>query len=145
MAEPRGFGGPWIALCGAFALHIADEALTGFLAVYNPTILALRQRWSWFPMPTFEFRSWLVGLIIACTLLFCLTSWASRGVRELRPLAWFFAAVMLLNGFGHTLFTIFGQTVESVRFPRPAPGFYSSLFLLAAALWMMARLWKSRA
>jgi hypothetical protein len=32
------FGIAWIALCLAFALHIIDEALTGFLSVYNPTV-----------------------------------------------------------------------------------------------------------
>ena len=41
------FGGPWVALCCAFALHVLDEALTGFLDVYNPTVAALRQRWAW--------------------------------------------------------------------------------------------------
>src|ERR1700758_2415199 len=135
MSESRGFGSPWLALCFAFALHIADEALTGFLGVYNPTVLAMRGRWSWFPMPTFEFREWLAGLIVVCLIPFCLTPLAVRGFRRLRPLAWFYAVIMLLNGLGHTLFTVLGRTVTSVRFSRPAPGFYSSPFLLAASLW----------
>lgn len=29
-----GFGWPWFALTVAFALHVLDEATTGFLAVY---------------------------------------------------------------------------------------------------------------
>lgn len=52
----RSFAVPWLALTVAFALHIFDEATTGFLDVYNPTVTILRQRWSWFPMPTFQFR-----------------------------------------------------------------------------------------
>jgi hypothetical protein len=48
--------------------------------------------------------------------------------------------MMLLNGFGHTLATILGHTVESVTFMRPAPGFYSSPLLLVASIWMMLRL-----
>ena len=139
-ARPRSFGAPWLALCAALALHILDEALTGFLNVYNPTVIHVRQRWSWFPMPTFEYREWLIGLIVTCAILLCLTPLAFRGVRWLRPLAWIFAAIMLLNGLGHTLATIRGRTVESVTFPRPAPGFYSSPLLLAASLWMMVRL-----
>ncbi len=135
-----GFGSAWFALCVAFALHILDEATTGFLAVYNPTVTILRERWSWFPMPTFESREWLVALIVACVLLFCLTPVAGRGMRGLRPLAWFFAIVMLLNGLGHTLFTVLGHTVAAVTFPRPAPGFYSSPLLIAASLWLMFRL-----
>jgi hypothetical protein len=135
-----GFGSAWFALCAAFALHILDEATTGFLAVYNPTVTILRSRWSWFPMPTFEFREWLAVLIVACALLLCLTPVAARGMRGLRPLAWFYAVVMFLNGPGHTLFTILGHTMAAVTFPRPAPGFYSSPFLFAASLWLMVRL-----
>jgi hypothetical protein len=127
-------------LCAALALHIVDEALTGFLAVYNPTVLSVRQRWAWFPMPTFEYREWLVGLLAACAILTFLAPFAFRGARRLRPLAWIFAAIMLLNGLGHTLATVLGHTVESVTFSRPAPGFYSSPLLLAASLWMMLRL-----
>ncbi len=135
-----GFGGAWFALCVAFALHILDEASTGFLAVYNPTVTILRERWSGFPMPTFEFREWLATLIVACGLLFCLTPLAGRGMRGLRPLAWFYAVIMFLNGLGHTLFSILGHTVAAVTFSRPAPGIYSSPFLFAASLWLMFRL-----
>jgi hypothetical protein len=135
-----GFGSAWFALCVAFAVHILDEASTGFLAVYNPTVTVLRERWNWFPMPTFGFREWLLALIVACGVLFCLTPVAARGMHGLRPLAWFYAVIMFLNGLGHTLFSILGHTVSSVTFPRPAPGFYSSPFLFAASLWLMVRL-----
>jgi hypothetical protein len=139
-SRPSGFGAPWLALCAAFALHVADEALTGFLNVYNPTVLAMEQRWGWFPMPTFGFREWLVGLIVGWAILVCLSPAAFHGATWLRPIAWIYAAIMLLNGLGHTLFTILGRTVSTVTFPRPAPGFYSSPFLLAASLWMIMRL-----
>jgi hypothetical protein len=135
-----GFGSAWLALCVALALHILDEASTGFLAVYNPTVTILRERWSWFPMPALEFRGWLTALILVCGLLFCLTPVAARGMRGLRPLAWLFAVVMFLNGLGHTLFSILGRTVAAVTFPRPAPGFYSSPFLFVASVWLMVRL-----
>jgi len=135
-----GFGSAWFALCVAFALHIVDEATTGFLAVYNLTVVILRQRWDWFPMRAFGFREWLIALIVVCAVLFCLTPVAARGMRGLRSLAWAFAVIMLLNGLGHTLFTILGHTVAAVTFPRPAPGFYSSPFLLLGSLWLMVRL-----
>ena len=135
-----GFGSAWFALCVAFALHIVDEASTGLLGVYNPTVAILRERWSWFPMPTFEFRQWLLTLVVACGVLFCLSPVAGRGMAGLRPLAWGFAVIMFLNGLGHTLFSILGHTVAAVTFSRPAPGFYSSPFLLAASVWLMMRL-----
>ncbi len=139
-ASPGNFGLAWILLCLAFCAHVADEALTGFLNVYNPTVTAMRDRLGWFPMPTFEFRQWLVGLIVANLILLALTPFAYRNARGLRPLAYFFAGVMLLNGMGHTVFTVLGRTVASVQFPRPAPGFYSSPFLLITSIYLFMRL-----
>lgn len=140
-----GFGRPWFALTVAFALHVLDEATTGFLKIYNPTVLAVRARWSWFPMPTFEFREWLVGLI--CGVVFCvaLTPLAARGARWLRPLAWFYAVLHFFNGMGHTVATVLGHTVASVTFLRPAPGFYSSPLLFIGSVWLMVRLWRTAA
>ena len=94
-------------------------------------------------MPNFQFREWLVGLIVAVLLCFALTSLAARGVGWMRPLAWVYAGIQFLNALGHTLGTIAGHTVEAVRFARPAPGFYSSPFLFAASGWLMVRLWGS--
>jgi hypothetical protein len=123
---------------------VADEALSGFLDVYNPTVLAVRARYSWFPMPTFEFREWLIGLIIANIVFLLLTPFAFRNARWLRPLAYIYAGVHILNGMGHTLATIFGRTVSSVHFSRPAPGFYSSPLLLAASIYLLFRLRTAR-
>jgi len=135
-----GFGSAWFALCLVFGLHIFDEATTGFLAVYNPTVSILRASWGWFPMPTLELREFLIGHLVVCGLLFCLTPVAARGMHGLRPLAWAYAVLMFLNGMGHTIGTILGNTVAGVTFPRPAPGFYSSPFLFVASVWLMLRL-----
>jgi hypothetical protein len=143
-ASPANFGLAWILLCLAFCAHVADEALTGFLDVYNPTVIAMRERLGWFPTPTFEFREWLVGLIVANLILLALTPFAYRNARGLRPLAYFYAGVMLLNGMGHTVFTVLGRTVASVQFPRPAPGFYSSPFLLITSIYLLMQLRASR-
>lgn len=133
----RTFGNAWIALCVAFALHVADEALTGFLSIYNPTVIALRQRYDWFPMPTFEFAGWLTGLSIALLILLLFSPFAFRGAGWLRPLAYIFAIIMLVNALGHTLGTVFGRTVSSVTFERPMPGFLSSPLLFAASVYML--------
>jgi hypothetical protein len=135
-----GFGSAWFALCVAFALHIVDEASTGFLAVYNPTVTILHERWNWFSMPQVDLREYLISHIALCGLLFCLTPVAARGMRGLRPVAWTYAVIMFLNGLGHTIGTILGHTVAAVTFPRPAPGFYSSPFLFVTSLLLMLRL-----
>ena len=138
------FGRAWVFLCLAFCAHVADEALTGFLPIYNATVLAMRSQYKWFPMPTFGFREWLTGLIVANLVFLRLTPFAFRNAWWLRPLAYFYAGVHFLNGMGHTLATIFGQTVSTVHFSRPAPGFYSSPLLFAASIYLLLRLRTTR-
>jgi hypothetical protein len=140
----RNFGYAWLFLCLALCLHVADEALTGFLPMYNATVRVMRAQHSWFPMPTFEFREWLTGLIVGCVLLLLVTPFAFKNAGWLRPIAYIFAVIMFFNGMGHTLATIFGRTVSSVAFPRPAPGFYSSPFLFVGSVWLLMRLRSSR-
>ncbi len=134
----------WVLLCLALAMHVADEALTGFLAVYNPTVLALRSNLGYWPMPTFEFRGWLTGLITAVLVLLALSPFVFHGSRWIRPFFYFFAVMMIANGLGHTAGTIFGRTVNSVQFPRPMPGFYSSPLLLAASVYGLIQLRRTR-
>jgi multisubunit Na+/H+ antiporter MnhE subunit len=93
----------------------------------------------------FQLREWLVGLIVAVVVGFALTPLAARNARWLRPLAWFYALIMFFNGVGHTLVTILGHTVAAVPVARPAPGFYSSPFLLIGSVWLIKQLRASRA
>jgi hypothetical protein len=130
----------WIALCLALALHIVDEAANDFLSVYNPTVMAMRARVRWLPFPVFRFDVWLGGLIAANVLLFSLSFFISHPAPWMRLIAYAFAFIMLANGIGHTLGTIFGRTVASMRFPRPMPGFYSSPLLLAASVYLLLAL-----
>jgi len=141
-SDSKKLGVAWLGLCLALTVHVFDEASTGFLAVYNPTVVALRQKLGFWPMPTFEFRDWLTGLIVAIIALLALSPFAFRRARWIRPLFYILAVLMLLNGISHTVATIFGRTVSTVHFPRPAPGFYSSPLLLIAsiyALWQLRR------
>jgi hypothetical protein len=136
-------GRAWVLLCLCLVLHVFDEATTDFLGIYNPTVIALRERLGWWPMPTFEFRNWLVLLVIACIVLLSLSVAVARGARGTRVLAYGFGVIMLLNAGGHTLATIFGRTVASVVFARPAPGFWSSPLMAAAAIYLLVQLRKS--
>jgi hypothetical protein len=141
--KSRSVGLAWIGLCLALGLHVFDEANTGFLDVYNPTVIALRQKLGWWPMPTFSYEGWLNGLIVGCVLLLLVSIPFFLGVRWLRVPAGIFAFLMLLNAAGHMLFTILGHTVTSVRFPRPAPGFWSSPFLAAASIYFLVQVFRS--
>ncbi len=139
----RRLGMAWILLCVGLAVHVTDEALTGFLSVYNPTAREISRRVGFGP-PTFSFGMWLGGLIFATCALLALSPFAFQNRRAWRPLAWFFGVLMLLNGVSHTAGTILGRTFADISFPRPMPGFYSSPFIFAAAVWLLWNLRSTR-
>ena len=120
------FGRAWLALAGALAVHVADEALTDFLAVYNPTVLKIRGRLPWIPLPTFSFRVWIVGLAALVALLFSLGPAAFHGSGWLVVVAVPFSLMMAGNGLGHVGASLYGR--------RLMPGVYSSPLLIAASL-----------
>jgi hypothetical protein len=130
----------WLLLCAAIALHVLDEATHNFLAVYNPSVLALRTRVPWLPVPVFSFKLWIGGLAIAIALLLSLSPFVSRGARWVRRVAFVVSVLMIANGLNHTAGTILGRTVGSVHFPRPMPGFYSSPTLIAASIYVLIQL-----
>ena len=120
------WGLAWVALVGALALHVADEALTGFLPLYNSVVLSLRDTYSWVPFPTFSFSGWLTGLVIGVVLLLCLSPLVFSGARALRPVAYFFGVLMALNALGHL--------GASLYLGEVAPGALSSPLLFVAAI-----------
>lgn len=142
--EREQLGWAWVVLCGAFGLHIVDEACTDFLSVYHPTVRELQRNFPAFPTLTFEYREWLAGLIVADVALFCLSPLAFRNNPALRLLGCAFTGIMSMNGIGHMAGTIAGRTVPNVRFSRPMPGFWSSPLLLAGSVWLARELWRTR-
>ncbi len=142
--ESRALGRAWVLLCLALAAHVADEALTHFLSVWNPTVAAIKTKIAWAPLPNFEFRWWLGGLIAAVVVLLGLSVFVYRRARWMRPIAYALAIIMLGNGVGHIVATIAGRTVASVHFARPAPGFYSAPVLIAAAVYLWVELRRTR-
>jgi hypothetical protein len=123
-------GPAWLLLCVALAVHVLDEALTGFLSVYNPTVRAIRQKAPFLPLPTFSFRVWLAGLILAITLLLCLTPFAWHALGWMTPLSYAFAALMLGNGLLHVLGSLYRR--------RLMPGVLSAPLLLAGSIYLLA-------
>ena len=116
----------WICLALALALHVTDEALTGFLPVYNGVVEGIRSERPWVPLPTFSFPVWLAGLVLGVLLLLTLTPVVSRGARWIRVVSLILSVVMILNALGHV--------GASLYWGRLAPGVYSSPFLFIAAL-----------
>ena len=125
----RPIGGAWFALTLALALHVIDEAAHDFLSIYNPSVLAIRQRFPLLPLPTFTFPVWLTGLILAVLGLLALSPLALRNNRWLVRLSCPFAALMFANGFGHIGYSLYSKTLM--------PGVWSSPLLLMASAWLL--------
>lgn len=123
------FGVAWMALCAALAVHVADEALTNFLSVYNPAVQTIRAYVPFIPLPTFSFSMWLAGLIVGVIVLFSLSPLAFRAARLMVPLSYLFGGLMLANGLMHI--------VASIYMRRLMPGVYSSPLLLVCSLYLL--------
>lgn len=116
----------WIALCAALAIHVADEALTDFLSLYNPTVIALRERNPTLQLPAFTFDRWLSLLIFAVLALSASSYFVWKGRWAMRPISYLFAGFMLLNGLLHIAISIYmGKLISGV---------YSSPLLVAASV-----------
>ena len=125
------FGIAWTGFALALALHVSDEATHNFLASYNPSVLAIRARLPFLPLPTFTFGVWLSLLIAGIALLLCFSPLAFRGSPWLRKAAW---PLGLLIGIANASLHI----GSSIYFHRWMPGVYSSPVLLIAAVFLLA-------
>jgi hypothetical protein len=137
-SRSRQWGSAWLALCAALAVHVADETMTDFLSYWNPLVRSIRQQLPLAPLPTFSFSVWFGGLIVAVLVLTYLARFAFRGVWWMKPVSYFVAIVMLLNGIQHL--------VASVYLQRAAPGVYSSPLLIATAAYLLVsvrRYWQT--
>jgi hypothetical protein len=124
----------WLTLVVILALHVTDEALTGFLSVYNPIVLQMRAAWSWFPMPTFTFGPWLGGLIVLVIVLALLTPAIRAGGSLVTAGSVVFGVLMFMNGVGHL--------AGSVYFGRWLPGATTAPLLLAGSAWLLRTTWQ---
>ena len=116
----------WLLLVGALALHVVDEASTGFLDFYNPLVLRIRSQIAWFPMPTFTPSGWLAGLVLVVAALAAAAPAVRRGGAAIRLASWLLSATMFVNGLGHL--------VGSAYFGRWLPGATTAPLLLAASV-----------
>jgi hypothetical protein len=118
----------WLTLVSAIGLHVFDEAMTGFLPAYNQIVINLRKQLGFFPAPTFSFGVWLGGLIGAIILGYITTLFIVRGGKIIRIITTILGILMIVNASSHF--------IGSIYFGKVFPGTWSSLFLLAAALFV---------
>src|SRR4029077_7146815 len=127
----RRFGIAWVAFALALAVLCAGEATHNFLAGSNPSVLAIRARLPFLPIPTFTFGVWISLLIAGIVLLLCLSPLAFRDSGWLRIAAWPFGLIIgIANASLHIS--------SSIYYQRWMPGVYSSPVLLIAAVFLLA-------
>jgi hypothetical protein len=124
-ADVRRWACAWVGLVLSLALHVTDEALTGFVPLYNDVMASLRQSVTWFPTLTFTFEGWLSGMIAAIATLLALSPLFFNGHLWLRPLAYALSVILAANAIAHIAVSVYSGTF--------APGVYSSPVMFAAA------------
>ena len=118
-------------MISAAAVHVLDEAVTGFLPFYNDIAFNLRGRLGFFLPPTFTFGTWLGGLIAVIIVCFALTPLVRRGGRFIRVVTTVLGVLMVANALLHMLGSLYSG--------RLLPGLWSSPILLATAVYVVIR------
>ena len=121
----------WLLMLSALALHVLDEALSGFLPFYNQMVLNLRTKLGFFPAPTFSHGLWLGGLVAVITAGFMLTPWVKRESKAVRIFTLVLGVLMVANALGHLLGSLYAG--------RVLPGMWSSPLLLITAGYVVYR------
>jgi hypothetical protein len=121
----------WAALLTSIAVHVVDEALTGFLPFFSQVVTSLRGRFGFFPLPILSYELWLGGLALAVAIGFAAIPIVDRGGRFIRIVTLALGLVMTANACSHM--------IGSVYAGRLLPGFWSSPFVLLAAVFMVVR------
>ena len=102
-------------------MHVADEASTGFLDLYNPAVTAMG-----LPALRFTFPVWITLLALAITGLVILSYWVRRGTWWTVHAGYTSAFLVLANVIAHSSFSIHRHACMS--------GAYTPSLLVAASL-----------
>ena len=132
--RPSRAGLAWLLLCLALAVHVADEALTGFLPVYNQAAHAIRELFPFLPVPILSVTVWLSATIGLVAGLSALAPLAYRGLRFMRVAMVGLALIALGNVTGHIGGSIFAGS--------PVPGVYSTPLHAAAGVYGLVVAWR---
>ena len=128
----------WLFMTLVFGLHVLDEALNDFLALYNPLVSSINARLNSAFLPVFSFDNWLTGLIIGIGMLLGLSFFAHQEKRWIIYLGYMYGILMLVNAFGHI--------IGALYYSKPIAGLYTSPLLLIGSvylIWSSSRALKS--
>jgi len=121
----------WVLMVTSIALHVLDEALTGFVPFFNERTVVISEWLGFINIPSVDFVTWLTALIIGIVILFLLTFVVNRGGRAIRIFATALGILMIVNALLHIVGSIFSGYL--------LPGFFSSPLLLVTAGYVVWR------
>jgi hypothetical protein len=116
-----------MALCVIVPIHVGDEAVNGFLNLWNPAVSAMGLGWLRMGFPL-----WIGLLALGVIGLLILSIWVRRGTWWTIPAAYVFALLMGSNAVEHLAYSLHRREWMA--------GSYTSPLLLAGsvALWICA-------
>jgi hypothetical protein len=129
----------WLLLIGSLAVHVIDEAMTGFLDFYNPLELGIRSQIPWFPMPTFAFGIWFAALAVLVLVPAGLAPVVRRCGTAIWLASWVLGTVMVMNGVGHLAGSVYFQRWLPGATSAPLPWRPASRLKRASASWSWKR------
>jgi protein-S-isoprenylcysteine O-methyltransferase Ste14 len=118
----------WLYLCLHVAAHGIEEALNGFVDVWDPFLAEMRAR-TGLPLPHFIFADWLTMVAVGIAALTAMTPLVARGLRGFRAGSYIFAGLMIVNGVNHLSSPLY--------LGRFLPGQFTSPLLILASLWLI--------
>ena len=124
---------PWVILVSTVAIHIVDEIMTDFLPFYNQFVHEIRSEFGFFPLPTYSFGSWIIGVWVVVIFGYSLTPIVARAGNLIKVVVSVIALLMFVNGMLNLLLSWYFRTW--------VPGATSSPLLLFASIFLLVRVW----
>ncbi len=130
----HGIGRPWLALCFALAVHVAEEAFTGFLPFYGDATRAVSELLPFVTSPSLVLAaSMWTGVAFVATLT-ALSPFAYRGAGWMRVATIGVALVALANVSGHV--------GGSILAGQALPGVYTTPLLAVVGVYALVYAWR---
>jgi len=130
----HGIGRPWLALCFALAVHVAEEAFIGFLPFYSDATRAVSELLPFVTSPSLVLAASMWTGVAFVAILTALAPLAYRGASGMRVATIGVALIALANVSGHI--------VGSVLAGQALPGVYTTPLLAVVGIYALVSAWR---
>ena len=130
----HGIGRPWLALCFCLAVHVAEEAFTGFLPFYGDATRAVSELLPFVTSPSLVLATSMWMSVAFVAILTALAPFAYRGASWRRVATIGVSLVALANVSGH----IGGSMLVG----QALPGVYTTPLLAVVGVYALVSAWR---